>query len=178
MLLSKQQKYIEEVLKQLKYIRVDQLHALTREAFLPAMDIDEHRMAVMLRQMRTITNFVRFQDDIVCYGERETDTRRLEAIDVMLELTENKPSFYSVYALQEPLLLRFTGGGENDTRLFSVAWMDIPARIATTTRMKGERLIWIADGIDAERIGPIPKHQFFAQRQPDGTHRFFGSSEP
>lgn len=179
MMLSKQQKLIVEILKKLKYLRVAQLHALVRAEFLPqGVDISEHRMDVMLRQLRTGTNYVWLKSGLVTYGAREPDQRYLEAIDVMLELTENRPSFYSISRLQEPVLLRFTGSGKQDTGLFSVAWLDSPSRIGETPRMRGERIVWISGIADAGTLGPLPKHQFFAVRREDGTHRFYGSQEP
>mgnify|MGYP004439953135 FL=1 len=94
----------------------------------------------------------------------------------MLELTENTPIFYSQDRLLEPCLLRFGGDGEMLGLLFSVTWLDIPGRIAAAPRMKGERIIWITDCVDMGSIN-LPKHHFFAHRQQDGTHRFYGSSE-
>ena len=88
MLLSVQQKYILSVLKQVKYIRLCQLYALTVEHYRPeGVQISQHRMDAMLRQLRTVTNLVRFQGDVVCCGEHTVDERYLEAVDVMLELT-------------------------------------------------------------------------------------------
>ena len=96
MLLSNQQKYIISVLRQIKYIRSCQLCALTAQHYLPqGIEISQHRMDVMLRQLRAGTNFVRLQEDIVCYGKRAVDPRYLEAIDVMLELSGCDPSFLS-----------------------------------------------------------------------------------
>lgn len=103
MLLSDQQKYILSVLKQVKYIRLRQLYALTvqhyrKERFV----ISQHRMDVMLRQLRTGTNFVYFQEDVVCYGKRTVDERYLEAVDVMLKLTYCEPEFFSCERLEPP----------------------------------------------------------------------------
>lgn len=177
MLLSRQQKYILEVLKQLKCLRFGQLHALVRAHYrAQGVEIGEERMAVMLRQLQTLTNFIRIQDGIVSYGDREADPRRLEAVDVMLELTEAKPVFYSVERLRAPLLLRFFGGEEGTGYLFSVAWLDAATGPAAVPRMKGERIIWLSDC--ATEVLTLPRHQFFAARQEDGTHRFYGSDEP
>lgn len=177
MLLSDQQKYIISVLKQVKYIRLRQLYSLTVQHYRKdKFVISQHRMDVMLRQLRTGTNFVCFQEDVVCYGKRAVDEYYLEAIDVMLELTENAPLFYSRDRLLEPCLLRFGGDGEMLGLLFTVTWLDIPGRAAAQPRMKGERIIWITDCVDMSNI-VLPKHHFFARRQPDGTHRFYGSSE-
>lgn len=120
MLLSNQQKYIISVLRQIKYIRSCQLCALTAQHYLPqGIEISQHRMDVMLRQLRAGTNFVRLQEDIVCYGKRAVDPRYLEAIDVMLELSGCDPSFLSSERLESPFLLRFTGSGEELSYLFS-----------------------------------------------------------
>ena len=61
--------------------------------------------------------------------------------------------------------------------LFSVAWLDAATHIATVPRMKGERIIWISESGSFGEID-LPRHHFFAARQKDGTHRFFGSNEP
>lgn len=178
MLLSVQQKYILSVLRQIKYIRARQLHAMTAQHYrTEGIDISRARMDAMLRQLRAISGFVRFRGDVVCCGEHTVDPHYLEAIDVMLELTRCAPVFYSAERLEKPFLLRFTGGSENTIHLFSVAWMGVPRCIAGTQRMKGERIIWIADRLDRRGL-MLPRHHIFAARQEDGTHRFFGSQEP
>lgn len=127
MLLSDQQKYIISVLKQVKYIRLRQLYALTvRHYRKERFEISQHRMDVMLRQLRTGTNFVYFQEDVVCYGKRAVDERYLEAVDVMLELTYCEPEFFSCERLEPPRLLRFTGQTGKLSFLHTVAWMGYP----------------------------------------------------
>lgn len=122
MLLSTQQKYIISVLRQIRYIRSCQLCALTAQHYRPqGIEISQHRMDVMLRQLRAGTNFVRLQEDIVCYGKCTVDPRYLEAIDVMLELSGCDPSFFSSERLESPFLLRFTGSSEELSYLFTVA---------------------------------------------------------
>ena len=178
MLLSDQQKYIISVLKQVKYIRLRQLYSLTVQHYRKErFEISQHRMDVMLRQLRTGTNFVYFQEDVVCYGKRTVDERYLEAVDVMLELTYCEPEFFSCERLEPPCLLRFTGQTGKLSFLHTVAWMDTPYRIMAVQRMKGERLIWISDRSNGYGI-ELPRHHIFAVRQEDGTHRFFGSREP
>ena len=178
MILTNQQKFIVEATKQLQYLRVRQLHAMLQAHYGPkGVEIGEHRMSTMLRQLRTASNCIFQQDDLVTYGHRKISEHYLEAIDVMLELTENAPLFYSRDRLLEPCLLRFGGDGEMLGLLFTVTWLDIPGRAAAQPRMKGERIIWITDCVDMSNI-VLPKHHFFARRQPDGTHRFYGSSEP
>lgn len=178
MLLSNQQKYILEILKEFKYLRVRQLHALVQAHYrTQGIKIDERRMEIMLRQMRTGTNYVWLRGDVVSYGDRRIDPRLLEALDVMLELTRVQPGFYSKDGLHEPFLLRFTRNGKGAGYLFSVAWLDAATHIATVPRMKGERIIWISESGSFGEID-LPRHHFFAARQKDGTHRFFGSNEP
>ena len=178
MLLSDQQKYIISVLKQVKYMRLRQLYSLTVQHYRKGQfEISQHRMDVMLRQLRTGTNFVYFQEDVVCYGKRAVDEHYLEAIDVMLELTYCEPEFFSCERLEPPRLLRFTGQSRKLSFLHTVAWMDAPYRIMAIQRMKGERLIWISDRSNGYGI-ELPRHHILAVRQEDGTHRFFGSQEP
>lgn len=169
MLLSNQQKYILEILKEFKYLRVRQLHALVQAHYrTQGIKIDERRMEIMLRQMRTGTNYVWLRGDVVSYGDRRIDPRLLEALDVMLELTRVQPGFYSKDGLHEPFLLRFTGNGKGAGYLFSVAWLDAATHIATVPRMKGERIIWISESGSFGEID-LPRHHFFAARQKDGN---------
>lgn len=178
MLLSNQQKYILDTLKQFKYLRVRQLYALVQAHYrAQGIEISERRMDIMLRQMRTGTNYVWLRGDVVSYGDRKADPRLLEALDVMLELTKAQPGFYSRDGLREPFLLRFSGNDKGAGYLFSVAWLDAATHVAAVARMKGERIIWISEH---ESFGELelPRHHFFAVRQTDGTHRFFGSNEP
>ena len=139
--------------------------------------ISQHRMDVMLRQLRTGTNFVYFQEDVVCYGKRTVDERYLEAVDVMLKLTYCEPEFFSCERLEPPRLLRFTGQTGKLPFLHTVTWMDTPYRIMEIQRMKGERIIWLSDWSNGYGI-ELPRHHILAVRQEDGTHRFFGSQEP
>ena len=160
MLLSNQQKYILEILKEFKYLRVRQLHALVQaHCHCTGIKIDERRMEIMLRQMRTGTNYVWLRGDVVSYGDRRIDPRLLEALDVMLELTKAQPGFYSKDGLHEPFLLRFTGNGKGPDTFFSVAWLDAATHIATVPRMKGERIIWISEIGSFGEID-LPRHHF------------------
>ena len=69
MILTNQQKYIVEVLKQLKYLRVRQLHAMMQAHFGPlGIEIEEHRLNVMLRQLRMASNFVFLKKDLITWN--------------------------------------------------------------------------------------------------------------
>lgn len=176
MLLSVQQKYILAVLKKLGCIRRRQLHALVRGRFQQDdFEIPQARMDAMLRQLRMGTVDVRLDDELVWLHGYQPGYRRLEAIDVMIELTSGKPGEISA-KVDPPRLLRFTCGGE-ELRLFAVASLDVspPEELGPIPK---ERVVWISDsGVPPGGLTLPPKH-FFAARQPDGSHRFYGSNGP
>lgn len=176
MLLSVQQKYILAVLKKLGCARRRQLHALVRGRFQQGdLEIPQARMDAMLRQLRMGTVDVRLDNELVWLHGCQPDYRRLEAIDVMIELTSGKPGEI-IAKVAPPRLLRFTFGGD-DLRLFAVASLDVSLPEGLEPVRK-ERVVWISDsGIPPDGLTLPPKH-FFAARQPDGSHRFYGSNGP
>ena len=176
MFLSIQQRFILDTLKKLNCVRRRQLHALVRGKFQQnGFEITQARMDAMLRQLRAGTADVRLDDGLVWLSNAQPDIRRLEAIDVMIELTGGKPQEFSA-SREPPRLLRFAYGGD-DLRPFTVASLDIaPAELLE--RGKAERVVWIADGGETPKGLALPPKHFFAARQPDGTHRFYGSNGP
>ena len=92
----------------------------------------------------------------------------------MIELTGGRPGVISASA-EPPCLLRFAFGDE--LRLFTVASLDT-APAGLLERGRAERIVWISDtGAIPQGLALPPKH-FFAARQPDGSHRFYGSNGP
>ncbi len=88
MLLSIQQRFILDTLKKLNCVRRRQLHALVRGRFQQdGFEITQARMDAMLRQLRAGTADVRMDDGLVWLSNAQPDARRLEAIEVMLDLT-------------------------------------------------------------------------------------------
>ena len=175
MFLSTQQKFILDTLKKLNCVRRRQLHALVRGRFQQdSFAITQARMDAMLRQLRTGMADVRMDGEMVWLSNAQPDARRLEAIDVMIELTGGKPQEFSA-SREPPRLLRFAYG--DDLRPFTVASLDAaPAELLE--RGRAERIVWITDsGTPPQGLALPPKH-FFAARQPDGTHRFYGSNGP
>lgn len=175
MILSTHQKFIMEALKKLGCVQKRQLHVLVRERFRQAdLEITLVRLDAMLRQLRMGTADVRMDDELVWLSGHEPDFRRLEAIDVMIELTGGKAQNFSV-KLDPPCLLRFSFGEDSGLKLFTVAAADIsPPELLEQARK--ERVIWISDSGEAPKgLALLPKH-FFAARQPDGSHRFYGSN--
>ena len=172
MLLSNQQKYILDALRKLGCVREDQLHALVRGKFQrPGFAVREEHMTTMLRQLRSGLGDFHVDGGFVYLAR--PDTARLEAIDVMLELSEGAPQEFTV-KVDSPRLLCFTLGGDK-LKLFSVAMLSHVSDTQLLQRERSERIVWISDsGTPPDGLALPPKH-FFAARQPDGSHRFYGS---
>lgn len=177
MLLSVQQKYILEVLRKLGCVRQDQLHTLVRGKFQrPDFEISEARMTAMLRQLRSGLGDFHVDGNFVYLARDQPDAAQLEAIDVMLELSEGAPQGFNV-KMDSPRLLRFALGGDK-LKLFSVAKLSYVSEPQQLQRERSERIVWISDsGTPPEGLALPPKH-FFAARQADGSHRFYGSNGP
>lgn len=175
MLLSTQQKFILDALRTLNCVRRRQLHALVRGRFeKDSFQITQARMDAMLRQLRMGMADVRVNEELVWLSNAQPDIRRLETIDVMIELTGGRPQEFRA-SREPPRLLRFAYGDE--LRLFTVASLDTaPAELLE--RGRAERIVWIADSGEAPQGLALPPKHFFAARQPDGSHRFYGSNGP
>ena len=177
MLLSNQQKYILDALRKLGCVREDQLHALVRGKFQrPGFAVREEHMTTMLRQLRSGLGDFHVDGGFVYLARGQPDTARLEAIDVMLELSEGAPQEFTV-KVDSPRLLCFTLGGDK-LKLFSVAMLSHVSDTQLLQRERSERIVWISDGgTPPDGLALPPKH-FFAARQTDGSHRFYGSNGP
>ena len=176
MFLSIQQKFILDTLKKLNCVRRRQLHALVQGRFQrDGFEITQARMDAMLRQLRAGTADVRMDGELVWLSNAQPDSRRLEAINVMIELTGGRPQEFSA-SREPPRLLRFAYGGD-ELWPFTVASLDAaPAELLE--RGKAERIVWIADSGEPPKGLTLPPKHFFAARQPDGSHRFYGSNGP
>ena len=74
-------------------------------------------------------------------------------------------------------MLRFALDGDK-LKLFSVARLAHVSDPRLIRRERSERIVWINDsGTPPEGLTLPPKH-FFAARQADGSHRFYGSNGP
>ena len=172
MLLSVQQKYIVEALRKLGYVRREQLQALVQGRF-PEIDISAQRMDAMLRQLRNLCGDMRLDGGLAGLSDAQSDHRRLEAVDVMLELAKGQLQDFSA-AVTSPELLRFALEGSS-LRLFTVATLSNPLHSNTQARAGPGRVVWISDSGTAPPGLTLPPKHFFAARQPDGSHRFYGS---
>ena len=177
MLLSVQQKYILDTLRKLGCVRQDQLHALVQGKFQrPGFAVREEHMSAMLRQLRSGLGDFHMDDGFVYLARDQPDALRLEAIDIMLELSEGAPQEFTV-KVDSPRLLRCGLGGDT-LKLFSVARLSHVSDPRLIQRERSERIVWISDsGTPPEGLALPPKH-FFAARQSDGSHCFYGSNGP
>lgn len=176
MLLSIQQRCILELVRKLGYIRRSQLHTLVNRQLSPqGMSVSRTALDAMLRQLKVCNQAIRLDDAGVSFAGAPSDPRRLEAVDVMLELSADASLDFHA-GLQDPQLLRFSLD-DGKLRLFTVAVMR-PGRLESLVRQRMERIIWISDNGALPAGLTLPPKHFFAARQSDGTHRFYGSEEP
>ncbi len=179
MLLSVQQRYILDLLRQIKCLRRKQLIRMLRSRF-PRSDgreLPENAVDAMLRQLRHCTSDVLFDGDLVLLIGAKPNERMLEAVDVMLELTGGNAQDISIKQ-EPPALLRFVLEGERP-RLFTVADLNgmLPQALSNIQRQRSERIVWISEsGCAPERL-VLPPKQFFAARQNDGSHRFYSGDD-
>lgn len=177
MLLSVQQKYILDTLRKLGCVRQDQLHALVQGKFQrPGFAVREEHMSAMLRQLRSGLGDFHMDDGFVYLARDQPDALRLEAIDIMLELSEGAPQEFTV-KVDSPRLLCFTLGVDK-LKLFSVAMLSHVSDTQLLQREQSERIVWISDGGTPPEGLTLPPKHFFAARQADGSHRFYGSNGP
>ncbi|MDE7218915.1 MAG: hypothetical protein K2O45_04755 [Oscillospiraceae bacterium] len=96
MLLSIQQKYILTALRELGCLQKRQLQAMMQGRFDWAEpEMAQRRIEAMFRQMRCGIGEFHSDAEFVWLGSTQPDARRLEAVDVMLELSENHPKDFS-----------------------------------------------------------------------------------
>ena len=177
MLLTIQQKFYLDTVRKLRCLRFTQLHTLLQRQFYTSGEsmVSENHMAAMFRQLCYCNYDIHAEGGYIYIANAAPDSRLLEAVDIMLELSQQSLSDFKV-TQASPIVLRFSLGGEK-LRLFSVASLSLAENVNTLNRQKMEQIIWIADnGVLPEGLILPPKH-FFAARQEDGTHRFYGSTE-
>lgn len=175
MMLSIQQQFIYSLLCDYHCLRRNQLLTILQRSYAETkIQIDRHRMDVMLAQLCHCSTRVRTEGELVMLDGVKPNYLLLEAIDVMLELSEKMPLHVSSTP-QKPYVLRFTGA-DAGLSLYSVLRLD--TTIPELRRASGERVIWLCTPSQVlENIRLPPKH-YLAVRQSDGTHRYFGSEEP
>ena len=168
MLLTKQQKYLLAVLEQLGCAEQRQIAALLQKTFAFSSIDDAVRVTnACVRQMQ-MGGLLQISDNIVSQCEEWAIPQRIEAIDVMLELSAAQPE--SFYAVDRHILLRFSLGGPSFKQFVIVSGSDpLPER---EIRQDEKIIVLLPDSIRPETFS-YTRPVIFAIRQESGTHRFF-----
>ena len=168
MLLTKQQKYLLAVLEKLGCAEQRQLAALLQKAFAFSSLDDAMRVTnACVRQMQ-MGGLLQISDNIVSQCEEWAIPQRIEAIDVMLELSATQPE--SFYAVDKHILLRFSLGEPNFKQFVIVSGSDPPPERGI--RQDEKTIVLLPDNIRPEAFS-YTRPVIFAIRQENGTHRFF-----
>ena len=168
MLLTKQQKYLLTVLEQLGCAEQRQLAALLRKTFaFSSLDDAVRVTGACMRQMQ-MGGLLRITDSLVSLCGEQAVPQRIEAIDVMLELSAAQPEDF--YAVDKHTLLRFSLGEPSFKQFVIVSGSDPPPE--HEIRQDEKIIALLPDGIRPETF-PYTKPVIFAIRQENGTHRFF-----
>ena len=167
MLLTKQQKYLLAVLDKLGCAEQRQLAALLQKTFAFSSIDDAMRVTgACVRQMQ-MGGLLQISDNIVSQCEECAIPQRIEAIDVMLELSAAQPEDF--YAVDKHTLLRFSLGEPSFKQFVIVSGSDPPPE--REIRQEETIIVLLPSGAKPELSYTRPV--IFAIRQEDGTHRFF-----
>ena len=168
MLLTKQQKYLLAGLEKLGCAEQRQLAALLQKTFAFSSLDDALRVTgACVRQMKT-GGLLQIADDLVTQIGAQPSTQRIEAIDVMLELSATKPEDF--FAVDKHTLLRFSLGEPSFKQFVIVSGSDPPPE--REIRQDEKIIALLPDGNRPETF-PYTRPVIFAIRQESGTHRFF-----
>lgn len=168
MLLTKQQKYLMAALEKLGCAKQRQLAALLQKMFAFSSIDDAVRVtSACVRQMQ-MGGLLQIADGTVTQIEAQPSAQRIEAIDVMLELSAAQPQDF--YAVDQHILLRFSLGEPSFKQFAIVSDSDPPPE--REIRQDEKIIVLLPDGIRPEAL-PYTRSVIFAIRQENGTHRFF-----
>ena len=98
----------------------------------------------------------------------------LESIDVMLEITGGCPRQFSI-PTSLPALLCFLYGDELTAYYVAALTAEREPSFRRIEIGEKERLIWLPEHSLALQGKELPDRQIIAQKQKDGTHRFFAN---
>ena len=167
MLLTKQQKYLLAVLEQLGCAEQRQLAALLQKTFaFSSLDDAVRVTGACVRQMQ-MGGLLQISDGLITQTGGQLNTQRIEAIDVMLELSAAQPE--SFYAVDRHILLRFSLGEPSFKQFVIVSGSDPPPEHEIQQDKKIIALL--PDSIKPEAFS-YTRPVIFAIRQENGTHRF------
>ena len=168
MLLTKQQKYLLAMLEQLGCAEQRQLAALLRKTFaFSSLDDAVRVTGACVRQMQ-MGGLLQISDNIVSQCEEWAIPQRIEAIDVMLELSAAQPEDF--FAVDKHTLLRFSLGEPSFKQFVIVSGSDPPPE--REIRRDEKIIVLLPDGTKPETFS-YTRPVIFSIRQENGTHRFF-----
>ncbi len=168
MLLTKQQKYLLAVLEKLGCAEQRQLAALLQKTFAFSSHEDAVRVTNACTRQMQMGGLLQISDNIVSQCEEWAIPQRIEAIDVMLELSAAQPE--DLYAVDQHILLRFLLGEPSFKQFVIVSGSDPPP--VHEIRRDEKIIVLLPDDIRPETF-PYTRPVVFAIRQENGTHRFF-----
>ena len=168
MLLTKQQKFLLAALEKLGCAELRQLAALLQKAFAFSSLGDAMRVTNACTRQMQMGGLLQISDNIVSQCEEWAIPQRIEAIDVMLELSAAQPE--SFYAVDKHILLRFSLGEASFKQFVIVSGSDPPPE--REIRQDEKIIALLPDSIRPETF-PYTRPVIFAIRQENGTHRFF-----
>ena len=111
---------------------------------------------------------LQISDNIVSQCEEWAIPQRIEAINVMLELSAAQPEDF--YAVDKHTLLRFSLGEPSFKQFVIVSGSDPPSE--HEIRQDEKVIVLLPDNIRPETF-PYTRPVILAIRQENGTHRFF-----
>ena len=167
MLLTKQQKYLLAVLEKLGCAEQRQLAALLQKTFAFSSHEDAVRVTNACTRQMQMGGLLQISDNIVSQCEEWAIPQRIEAIDVMLELSAAQPE--SFYAVDQHILLRFSLGEPSFKQFVIVSGSDPPPE--HEIRQDEKIIALLPDSIKPEAFS-YTRPVIFAIRQESGTHRF------
>ena len=168
MLLTKQQKYLLAVLDKLGCAEQRQLVALLQKTFaFSSLDDAVRVTGACVRQMQ-MGGLLQILDGLITQTGGQLNTQRIEAIDVMLELSAAQPEDF--FAVDKHTLLRFSLGEASFKQFVIVSGSDPPPE--HEIRRDEKIIILLPDSIKPEAFS-YTRSVIFAIRQENGIHRFF-----
>ena len=175
MLLTNQQKCIMEILGMVGCIRRDQLLALLYGKYRErVLTMRPEHLTPMLHQLSGISHAVCVEDDVIRLITKTANPLLLESIDVMLEITGGCPIQFSI-PTSLPALLCFLFGDELTAYYVAALTTEREPSFRRIEIGEKERLIWLPEHALALQGKELPDRQIIAQKQKDGTHRFFAN---
>ncbi len=169
MLLTKQQRYVLEVLDRLPCIKISQLTVLINSKF-HANFTDDFTQKI-LRQMQYLNCKLTVIDDVVLRVNSNTEPLVLEAVDVMLELSKGEVLDFKSQ-VEQGILLKFSTVNSGKKAFFTV----ISEKHLNNTSLKFsefEKVIILSSGGETVKNCIIPSKTFLAVRQENDTHKYF-----